>query len=111
MNVVNSGSDLGSLLWFSVHLQADVTDKGTLSLINAYNPGLSSAWMLQRAMSVRVGEDVDRDLINRMLASNFSSMAASGEDVMKPFLQVWPARPHLPRHLLWQQNSISFLAQ
>jgi hypothetical protein len=44
--------------------------------------------MLQRAMSVRVGEAVDRALINRMLASNFSSMAASGDDVMKPFLQV-----------------------
>ena len=78
----------GLLVYFSLQVQADVTDKGTLSLINAYNPGLSSAWMLQKAMSVRVGEEVDRDLINRMLASNFSSMAASGEDVMKPFLQV-----------------------
>jgi lycopene cyclase CruP len=71
-------------------MQAEITDKETLGLINAYSPGLSSAWMLQRAMSVRVGEAVDRTLINRMLASNFSSMAASGDDVMKPFLQVRP---------------------
>ena len=33
--------------------QANALDRGALGAVNAYNPGLSSAWMLQRAMSVR----------------------------------------------------------
>lgn len=68
-------------------LQADKLDKGSLGLINAYNPGLSSAWMLQRAMSVRPGTPVPPNLINRMLSANFSAMAARGDAVMRPFLQ------------------------
>lgn len=71
-----------------VLLQADALDRQSLARINAYNPGLSSAWMLQRAMSVRVNEDLDRDQINRMLAANFSAMAARGDAFMRPFLQV-----------------------
>ena len=62
-------------------------DKRSLRAINAYNPGLSSAWMLQRAMSVRPGERLDRHVINRMLGANFKSMADSGDAVMRPFLQ------------------------
>ena len=76
-------------------VQADALDKGSLSRINGYNPGLSSAWMLQRAMSVRVNESLERDQINRMLSANFNSMAARGDAFMRPFLQVcllpWPA--------------------
>eukprot|EP00892_Ulva_mutabilis_P010734 jgi/Ulvmu1/8032/UM004_0269.1 len=68
-------------------LKADALDRGSLARINGYNPGLSSAWMLQRAMSVRVNENIDRDQINRMLSANFNSMAAKGDDFMKPFLQ------------------------
>ena len=72
----------------AAHIQADALDKGSLKRINAYNPGLSSAWMLQKAMSVRPGgEDVQPDLINRMLSANFQAMADSGDDVMRPFLQ------------------------
>jgi hypothetical protein len=72
-------------VWLLV--QDDIADKETLGLINAYNPGLSSAWMLQKAMSVRVGEKVDRNLINKMLCLNFASMAQKGDSHMKPFLQ------------------------
>ena len=34
--------------------------------MNAYNPGLSGAWMLQRAMSVRPGERPDPNFINQV---------------------------------------------
>ena len=48
-------------------LSADCLDRESLSLVHAYNPGLSSAWMLQRAMSVRPGDSPPPNLINRML--------------------------------------------
>ena len=75
-------------------MQADLLDKRSLRKINAYNPGLSAAWMLQRAMSVRPDEKIPQDLVNRMLSSNFHAMANSGDAVMRPFLQdvmkFWP---------------------
>lgn len=79
----------------ALHVQADLLDRRSLQKINAYNPGLSAAWMLQRAMSVRPDEkDIPADLVNRMLASNFQAMASSGDSVMRPFLQdvmkFWP---------------------
>ena len=46
--------------WLATHYlgftQADALDSQALAAINAYNPGLSGAWMLQRAMSLRVGQ-------------------------------------------------------
>lgn len=33
-----------------------MVDRHALGAINAYNPGLSGGWMLQRAMSLRVGQ-------------------------------------------------------
>lgn len=57
-----------------------------------YAAGLSSAWMLQRAMTAVRHKDsstsVNEKLINKMLAGNFSAMKQLGEPVMKPFLQV-----------------------
>ena len=47
-------------------MQADVLDKQSLATVNAYNPGLSGAWMLQRAMSVRPGEQPNPDFINQV---------------------------------------------
>ena len=44
-----------------------MSSQSSLSLIHFYNPGLSSAWMLQRAMSVRPGDSPPPNLINRML--------------------------------------------
>jgi lycopene cyclase CruP len=62
--------------------------KGDLGMMLAYNPGLSSAWMLQRAMSVQRQEGaVDPKLINKMLSDNFKAMESLGPEVMLPFLQ------------------------
>lgn len=47
-------------------VQADALDKRSLAPVNAYNPGLSGAWMLQRAMSVRPGEKPNPDFINQV---------------------------------------------
>ncbi|CAK0769871.1 hypothetical protein CVIRNUC_003711 [Coccomyxa viridis] len=68
-------------------LEADVLDKQSLATVNAYNPGLSGAWMLQRAMSVRPGEQPNPDFINQLLARNFAAMQRLGDPVLKPFLQ------------------------
>jgi lycopene cyclase CruP len=70
-----------------VVVQAEAVTQQDLALINAYNPGISSAWMMQRAMSVRVGEQVAPNVINRMLSANFTAMHAKGKHVMRPFLQ------------------------
>ncbi|KAF5842874.1 hypothetical protein DUNSADRAFT_4333 [Dunaliella salina] len=68
-------------------LAADALDKGSLGLIHAYNPSLSSAWMMQKAMSLRPDQDTPPDLINRMLGGNFQIMESMGDPVLKPFLQ------------------------
>ncbi|CAL5219975.1 g1912 [Coccomyxa viridis] len=68
-------------------LEADALDKQSLALVNAYNPGLSGAWMLQRAMSVRPGEKPNPNFINQLLAKNFAAMQRLGDPVLKPFLQ------------------------
>ena len=39
-------------------LRSDLLTKNDLRLIQAYQPGLSSAWLFQKAMSVGVGEEV-----------------------------------------------------
>ncbi|GIL77743.1 hypothetical protein Vretimale_6651 [Volvox reticuliferus] len=68
-------------------VEADALDRDSLGLVHAYSPGLSSSWMMQKAMSVRKGEQPPPDLINRMLAGNFKAMERLGDPVMKPFLQ------------------------
>ncbi len=64
----------GSLLLQMQHLslgtmstvQADALTKEDLAPVNSYNPGLSGAWMLQRAMSVRPGARTDPNFINQV---------------------------------------------
>ena len=56
-------------------MQADALDKESLALVNAYNPGLSGAWMLQRAMSVRPGENPNPDFINQARISCYPRTA------------------------------------
>lgn len=68
--------------------QVDALDMDSLGCINAYNPGLSGAWMLQRAMSVRPGHAPAPNFINRLLGQNFAAMERMGDPVLKPFLQV-----------------------
>lgn len=67
--------------------QADALDRGALAAINAYNPGLSSAWMLQRAMSVRPGRPPAPGFVNDLLGANFAAMQQKGDAVLRPFLQ------------------------
>jgi hypothetical protein len=43
--------------------------------------------MFQKAMSVRVGQNVDPKYVNRLLATNFEVMDEMGMDTMVPFLQ------------------------
>ena len=68
-------------------LENDCLHKDDLSAINAYTPNLSAAWMFQKAMSVRVGQNVDPKFVNRLLATNFEVMDEMGMDTMVPFLQ------------------------
>lgn len=71
-------------------IEVDAIDKSSLASINSYNPGLSGAWMLQRAMSVRVGQDPNPDFINILLGTNFGAMQRLGRSVLYPFLQDVP---------------------
>eukprot|EP00873_Tetraselmis_striata_P045663 jgi/Tetstr1/465927/TSEL_010541.t1 len=68
-------------------VSCDALSKADLARINAYNPGLSGAWMLQKAMSVRPGETPDAQFINKLLSTNFDVMQGLGESTLKPFLQ------------------------
>jgi flavin-dependent dehydrogenase len=59
-----------------------------LKYVNAYNPSLSAAWMMQRSMSIEADlKKFDVDFINRLLGGNFAAMEKMGEDTLKPFLQ------------------------
>ena len=67
---------------------AKVFDKRGLKFINGHNPANSSAFMMQRAMSIPADlSTYDVAFINRMLGGNFASMAKLGEGTLKPFLQ------------------------
>jgi len=68
-------------------LDNDLLTKKDLAAINPYTPNLSAAWMFQKAMSVRPGQDVDSKFVNRLLATNFKEMDGMGIDTIKPFLQ------------------------
>jgi hypothetical protein len=68
-------------------LENDLLHKSDLAEINAYTPNLSAAWMFQKAMSVRMGKNVDPKFVNRLLATNFQIMNDMGPTTMMPFLQ------------------------
>lgn len=68
-------------------LESDCLDKADLALINPYTPNLSATWMFQKAMSIRMGQNVDPKFVNRLLAYNFEGMDDMGVDTIKPFLQ------------------------
>lgn len=87
----------------------DCTDRESLKFINAYNPSLSGAWMLQKAMSIPSDASrYDRNFINRLLGENFAVMREQGDDVLKPFLQdVIQAKP-LTKTLLGQMRADPF---
>lgn len=68
-------------------LESDCLHKDDLGEINAYTPNLSAAWMFQKAMSVRMGQNVNPKFVNRLLATNFQLMNDMGMRTMMPFLQ------------------------
>lgn len=61
--------------------------KEYLGEINAYTPNLSATWMFQKAMSVKMGQRVNPEFVNRLLAVNFEVMNTMGQRTIKPFLQ------------------------
>ena len=68
-------------------LEHDLLHKDSLGEINAYTPNLSAAWMFQKAMSVRMGQNVNPKFVNRLLATNFDVMNEMGMKTMMPFMQ------------------------
>jgi len=68
-------------------LENDLLHKDDLGEINAYTPNLSAAWMFQKAMSVRMGQNVNPKFVNRLLATNFDVMNEMGPATMMPFMQ------------------------
>ena len=69
-------------------LECDIVAKEDLTGMQPYLPSLSTMWLFQKAMSVRVGKEVfDADIINKVLTSNFKTMDKLGSGVMMPFLQ------------------------
>jgi lycopene cyclase CruP len=81
-------------------IRADALGNNELQLLQPYQPNIAVTWMFQRAMSVRIGQKVDADRINNLLAAVFRSMHALGDDVLRPFLQDVVQFPALSRTLL-----------
>jgi flavin-dependent dehydrogenase len=69
-------------------ISANALDRYSLKYINPYNPSLSAAWMMQRAMSIPADlKSYDRAFINRLLGGNFQAMRSAGDATLRPFLQ------------------------
>jgi lycopene cyclase CruP len=68
-------------------IEIDALSSGDLNLLQPQRPNISVTWMFQRSMSARIGQKVDPELINRLLAAVFTAMSELGDDVLRPFLQ------------------------
>jgi lycopene cyclase CruP len=68
-------------------LKVNALLRADLGLLQPYQPNLAVTWMLQRSMSVRVGQQIDPNQINRLLTAVFTEMTALGEETVRPFLQ------------------------
>jgi lycopene cyclase CruP len=86
-------------------INADALTNIDLQLLQPYQPNIAVTWMFQRAMSVKIGQQIDPDRINDLLAAVFQSMQQLGDDVLRPFLQDVVQFPALSRTLF--QTSIS----
>ncbi len=86
-------------------ISADALSQNDLQLLQPYQPNIAVTWMFQRAMSVGINQQLDRDRINNLLAAVFRSMEYLGDDILRPFLQDVVQFPALSRTLL--QTSIS----
>ena len=68
-------------------LRCEMLDYSALALLQPYQPNLSVTWLFQRSMSVGINQKVNPDQINQLLATVFTEMQRSGDQVLKPFLQ------------------------
>jgi lycopene cyclase CruP len=68
-------------------LATEQLSASALKLLQPYQPNLSVTWLFQKAMRVGVGQKVNPNQINSLLAAVFVQMQQLGEPVLKPFLQ------------------------
>ena len=77
-------------------LEEDLLEKRDLAAINPYLPNLSVAWLFQRSMSLKIGQQkmhgrrsgwIPADHINRLMRCNFAVMSFFGRGVILPFIQ------------------------
>jgi lycopene cyclase CruP len=68
-------------------LQSDCLSRNALALLQPYQPNLAVTWLFQRAMSVKVNQQVAPNQINELLSAVFQEMNQLGDAVLKPFLQ------------------------
>jgi lycopene cyclase CruP len=68
-------------------LDLDCLERRDLAQIQAYQPNLSVTWLFQKTMSVGMGQQIQPDQINWLLAEVFAAMAGLGDGVLRPFLQ------------------------
>jgi lycopene cyclase CruP len=68
-------------------LAADCLGGRALARLQPYQPNLSVTWLFQRSMSVGVGQTVQDQQINQLLATIFDDMAGLGDATLRPFLQ------------------------
>lgn len=104
-------------------LATDSLSAGALQLLQPYQPNISVTWLFQRSMSVGVGESLEGDRINELLAGVFEVMEELGEPVLKPFLQdvvqfggltrtllkTWMVRPGLVIKVIPQVGVVNLL--
>ncbi|MFM7614003.1 MAG: FAD-binding oxidoreductase, partial [Synechococcales cyanobacterium] len=67
-------------------LQTNELWASSLKLLQPYQPSLSVTWLFQKAMSVRINQQIPPDQINQLLSVVFTEMAKLGTRVLKPFL-------------------------
>lgn len=75
-------------------LDTDQLSRGSLALLHPSNPGISMTAAMQFSMGTRSnqvldGPDFNANIINEYLGSSFGIMQRYGEEVFRPFMEVW----------------------
>lgn len=81
-------------------LKTDALSRDNLALLQPYQPNIAVTWMFQRAMSAGIGQKLDPNQINHLLAAVFQAMEQLGDNVLRPFLQDVVQFPGLSQTLL-----------
>jgi lycopene cyclase CruP len=68
-------------------LNCEALSAADLDRLQPYQPSLSVTWLFQKSMSVGMGQSLNPNQINQLLADVFETMNSLGEPVLKPFLQ------------------------